>query len=259
MWPWQRTVEADEHVRLEVHGVGSFETVVLRAVAGAAELGLVSGPVPARFLGGRSCAAHPTPDVAAGRIDGRLVASLDGHGRLRDDAVQMVFAVDLSAPSAAAATPPHAPVPHTAGGPNDRAAPAAAPPGLIGAAAYAAVRPHAPESQRRAFHRVPIERPVTLVPERFGAGWLDGRTHDLSAGGTLVSGAARLREGDRLRLVLELGPGTLFDTRGRITRIDEHGLAGVRWDHLSAAERERLAVYVARRQRAALARLRASA
>ncbi|WP_372791710.1 PilZ domain-containing protein [Paraconexibacter sp.] len=236
MRPWERTVTAHEQVRLDVAGIGSFETVVLRAVAGAAELAILSGPVPARYLAGRPCVARAASDGTGARVEGRLVRSLDALGRLRDDAVQIVFAAARSTE-----------------------VPPAAPRGVTGVAAYTAVHPHAPETQRRAFQRVAVVRPVTLVPERFRVGWLDGRTRDLSVGGTLVSGAERLREGERLRLVLELGPGTLFDTRGRVTRIDEAGLAGVHWERLSADERRRLALYVTRRQRAALAELRARA
>jgi c-di-GMP-binding flagellar brake protein YcgR len=113
-----------------------------------------------------------------------------------------------------------------------------------------------PGAQRRAFHRAPVIAPVTLVPARFRVGWLEGRTRDLSASGALVSGAERLREGERLRVLLELGPDDLLDASGRVVRIEESGLAGLRLDRLAEKDRERLVRYVALRQRESLAALR---
>ena len=225
MWPWQRSVAPDERVRLVVPGVGDIPARVVRAVPGAAEVFLGAGddtatPVPARFLHGRTC--HVTPPHAgscAERIEARLVAVQTWDGGLHPALLHVVFTMA-------------------------RSAPAAAPP-----------RRHR-GVQRRAFHRAPVTAPITLVPERFRVGWLDGRTRDLSAGGALVAGAERLREGDRLRVLLELGPQELLDTGGRIVRIDGDGLAGVRMDRLSAADRDRLVRYVALRQREALAALR---
>jgi len=268
MWPWERTVDTDERVLLDVPGIGEYEAVVARAVPGAAELALINGPLPARYLAGHGCHVVPSDARAPGprpprgahsadRIDGRLVAVRSPSGGLRDDVVQMVFDVTRQA------RVPPIPTPAAAGdarrAASAHASPAAAPRGVTGAAAYSAIKPHTPEQQRRVFHRVAIVRPVTLVPARFKVGWLDGQTRDLSEGGALISGAERLREGERLRMVLELGPGAMFDTDGRIVRFDAAGLAGVRWDRLSQDDRVRLQQYIAIRQRAALAELRASA
>lgn len=226
MWPWQRSVAPDERVRLIVPGIGDIPARVVRAVPGAAEVFLgASGdpatPVPPRFLHGRPCHVAPPAHDATDRIEGRLVAVQTWDGSLHPALVHVVFTPARPAPSPA--TPP----PRRPGG-----------------------------VQRRAFHRAPVTAPVTLVPERFRVGWLDGRTRDLSAGGALVTGAERLREGDRLRVLLELGPEELLDTGGRIVRIDGDGLAGLRMDRLGAADRDRLVRYVTLRQREALAALR---
>lgn len=112
--------------------------------------------------------------------------------------------------------------------------------------------------QRRAFARVETIRPVTMVPARFKVGWLDGATRNLSAGGALVTGAARLAEGERLRLVMELDPaaGVELDLQAKVVRSDEDGLAGLRLERLGAADREQLVRWVTARQREALAELR---
>lgn len=222
MWPWQRTVALDERVQVFVPGLRALPARVVRAVPGAAEL-LLAGKhgadplVPARFLHGHHGHLRPGDPSASGEIPGRFVAVRTWDDRLHPALVHVVFTIGRSASPRAGA-----------------------PMGV----------------QRRAFHRAPVTAAVTLVPERFRVGWLDGRTRDLSAGGALVTGAERLREGDRLRLVLELGPDDLLDTGGRIVRIDGDGLAGLRMDGLSPAERERLVRYVALRQREALAALR---
>jgi hypothetical protein len=230
MWPWQRTVEADERIHFEVPGVGRTEARVIRAVPGAAELLLGAGgvarlPVTPRFLHGRSCLLTPTGEGTTERIVGRVVTVQTWDGRVHDELIQVVFTLFRSAD-----------------------VPAAAGDGPASAGAHRA--------QRRAFHRAPVIAPVTLVPERFRVGWLEGRTRDLSASGALVSGAERLREGERLRVLLELGPDDLLDASGRIVRFDVTGLAGLRLDRLATKDRERLVRYVALRQRESLAALR---
>jgi len=235
MQAWQHIATPHERVHLAVPGVGGVPARVVRAVPGAAELLLLSpgeggpGSVPARFLHGRACRLTSADPGAAGSLDGRVVAVRTWDGGLHSELVHVVFTAVRSSPVRARPAPftPSTPAP-------------------------APTRP----AQRRAFHRAAVVTPVTLVPVRFRVGWLDGRTRDLSAGGALVSGAERLREGDRLRVLLELGPDELLDTDGQIIRIDAAGLAGMKMGRLSAADRERLVRYVTLRQRDALAALR---
>lgn len=246
MWPWERTVAPDELVRVEVPGLGALRARVVRAVPGAAELlvlrprdGAPGAPdLPPRFLHGRACAVTLGEATGGERIDGRLVAVRTPAGGLDRELLHFVLGV------------PRAPTAGLAGAAAYAAAASASPP------PFRAVHPQPAAAQRRTFHRVPVERPITLVPERFRVGWLDGRTLDLSAGGALVRGAERLREGDRMRVLLELAPDRIIDTSGRIVRIDDRGLAGVALHGLTAQEREGLARYVALRQQLALAELR---
>ena len=112
--------------------------------------------------------------------------------------------------------------------------------------------------QRRDDARVDLVRPVALIPEGFRVGWLNGFTRNVSAGGVLVAGADALAEGDRLRLRFELdSEEDLIDLMARVVRADEAwGLRGLRLEHLSERERERIVRFVFARQRRALAELR---
>lgn len=120
--------------------------------------------------------------------------------------------------------------------------------------------PRAAGPQRRDHVRIDFVRPVTMIPEGFKVGWLNGFTRNLSAGGMLVAGAEGLGEGRRLRLRFELeDEAELLDLPGRIVRADEHwGVHGVRLEAVEHATREQLARFVHERQRRALAELRAS-
>lgn len=110
--------------------------------------------------------------------------------------------------------------------------------------------------QRRTFVRVETILPVTMVPVRFSRGWLEGATANISAGGALVSGAAGLSEGERLRLLIDLAREAPVDLRAKVIRADPSGLAGLRLEQLDAGQRERLVRWITRYQRAALAELR---
>jgi hypothetical protein len=110
--------------------------------------------------------------------------------------------------------------------------------------------------QRRSFARIETVLPVTMVPARFKVGWLDGATRNVSAGGMLVTGAGRLGEGERLRLLVELAADDVLDLSARVVRSDEQGLAGLRLERLSQAERDRVARWITARERESLARLK---
>jgi len=115
--------------------------------------------------------------------------------------------------------------------------------------------------QRREFARVTLVRPVTMVPDGFKVGWLNGFTRDVSAGGLLVAGAQALERGDRLRLRFELEhEDDLLDLLARVVRTDDDwGLRALRLERLDEHLRDRLARFVLERQRRALAELRARA
>jgi|tagenome__1003787_1003787.scaffolds.fasta_scaffold20541674_1 hypothetical protein len=113
--------------------------------------------------------------------------------------------------------------------------------------------------QRRDHVRIDFVRPVTMIPDGFQVGWLNGFTRNLSAGGILVAGAGGLDLGHRLRLRFELSDeDALLDLWGRVVRADEDwGLRGVHLESLPYVTRELLAKFVHERQRRALAELRA--
>lgn len=239
MWDQDATLPPDETVPLEVAGIGTVDALVVRAVAGAAELAIIDAPgaLPGRYLAGRRCRVPAGPGI--------LVGARRADGTVRDDVVHL--ALD---PIAGAA-------PRYTGGvaAYEAATRPAADPAPAG---YAAIRPQSPAEQRRGHSRVALVRPVLLVPQRTGNAWIDGQTRDLSPGGARISGVGRLRPGDRLRLLLELGPGALVDGDGEIVRVDDQGTAGVRFDRLGPRDRTVLARYLRARQAAALAELRAA-
>jgi hypothetical protein len=115
--------------------------------------------------------------------------------------------------------------------------------------------------QRRDSVRIELVRPVAMVPDGLRAGWLNGFTRNVSAGGVLVAGADVLERGDRLRLRFELdSEEDLLDVLARVVRADDDlGLRGLRLEGVGERERERIVRYVFERQRHALAALRARA
>jgi hypothetical protein len=123
-----------------------------------------------------------------------------------------------------------------------------------------AIVPLAPSRapQRRDEVRIDLVRPVALIPDGFKAGWLNGFTRNVSAGGVLIAGADALEAGDRLRLRFELDDeDDLIDLLARVVRADDTwGLRGLRLERLTDRERERIVKFVFARQRRALAELR---
>jgi hypothetical protein len=88
----------EERVRVLVPQVATLEAVVVRAVAGAAELGVTGAEprVPARFLHRRK--ATIVPVAGDGRVDGTLLAVPGAHGRVREDVLHFLQAVVPLAP-----------------------------------------------------------------------------------------------------------------------------------------------------------------
>jgi hypothetical protein len=212
----------EERVRVLVPRLATVEAVVVRVVAGAAELALVERPeVPLRFLNRRK--ATIVPLAGDRRVDGTLLAVPGREGKVRDDLLHFLQAVVPLAPPRAAPAPP-------------------------------------PE-QRRDAARVDVLRPVAMIPDGFQVGWLNGFVRNVSAGGVLVAGAEALEAGDKLRLRFELdSEEDLIDLLARVVRTDDAwGLRGLRLERLSERERERLVRFVFARQRHALAELRARA
>ena len=90
----------EERVRVLVPRVATLDATVVRAVTGAAELALTATPdVPLRFLHRRK--ATIVPLTGEGRIDGRLLAVLGPHGRVREDLLHFLKAVVPLAPARA--------------------------------------------------------------------------------------------------------------------------------------------------------------
>jgi len=91
----------EERVRVLVPRVATLEATVLRTVTGAAELALTAAPeVPLRFLHRRK--ATIVPLSGDGRVDGRVLAVPDAHGRVREDLLHFLKAVVPLAPPRAA-------------------------------------------------------------------------------------------------------------------------------------------------------------
>jgi hypothetical protein len=88
----------EERVRVLVPQVATLEAVVVRAVTGAAELGVTGAEphVPARFLHRRK--ATIVPLAGDGRVDGTLLAVPGAHGRVREDLLHFLQAVVPLAP-----------------------------------------------------------------------------------------------------------------------------------------------------------------
>jgi hypothetical protein len=88
----------EERVRVLVPHVADLEAVVVRAVAGAAELAITGADqrVPARFLHRRK--ATIVPLAGDDRVDGTLLAVPGAHGRVREDLLHFLRAVVPLAP-----------------------------------------------------------------------------------------------------------------------------------------------------------------
>ncbi len=112
-----------------------------------------------------------------------------------------------------------------------------------------------PGTKRRGV-RVPLIRPAAIIPEQFTHGWLNGATRNVSISGLLLSGAERLRTGEKLRVRFELDhEDDVVDLVGKVVRDDDPwGLRGVHIAQAGARERERLIRFIYESQRRELAR-----
>ncbi len=112
--------------------------------------------------------------------------------------------------------------------------------------------------QRRQHVRARVTLPVTFVPERFEVAWLDGYTQDLSVGGALLASADPVVAGERVRIILELPPDErVIDAQGLVVRELPDGVRAIRIDELRRGDGDRIARFVAERERQALAEERA--
>jgi hypothetical protein len=117
----------------------------------------------------------------------------------------------------------------------------------------------APEiTQRREFVRVQTIEDVVVSGAPSDASGNPVRTHalDLSGGGMLLSGAARLELDSSVRFTLELGAGLPEITgTARVVRADGEGRCALVFEEISEDDRELLIHFVFERQREALAKL----
>jgi len=114
----------------------------------------------------------------------------------------------------------------------------------------------APEiTQRREFVRVPAVQTVVLAGDG-DTGAFDTHAIDLSGGGMLLSGAAKLAPDTVVRFSLDLRKGDP-DIRGqaRVVRADGEGRCALVFEQISKDDRQRLIHFVFERQREALAKV----
>ncbi len=97
-------------------------------------------------------------------------------------------------------------------------------------------------SERRRYHRVPLEVPVGFsVAGRAGG----GRSTNISCSGILFQGDGTLRPGETLELEFVLpGQREPMRAQGEVARVDEQQRVGVRFMRLAAADVERLQNFV---------------
>jgi len=107
-----------------------------------------------------------------------------------------------------------------------------------------------PDRQRRRAVRVPAVLPYTFSAVIADRDWGDGHTVDLSVGGALVRGIEAGLPGDRLRGRLTL-PALAEPVRAqlRVMRVTADGRRAVRVESIHARDRDRIAGYIAQRQR----------
>ena len=157
-------------------------------------------------------------------------------------------------PGAAARRPSRAPLP---GAPWERqakprveVAPGRAPrpqqaPDPQGLAPRPGGRTHDPD-ERRDMPRATLVRPVVLHRARGAERTAAQRTFalDLGTGGALVAGPADLTLGEELELVLDIGENGL-GARATVVRETAEGLKGLRFEHMTPEDLDRLERYVA--------------
>ena len=94
------------------------------------------------------------------------------------------------------------------------------------------------EQERRRFHRVPVDRPLTI---HFGDQQISGKTVDLSLQGMLVEIARLVPTGSAVKARLELEPGRKpLQVGGKVVRHAGPNRMGVELDALSAEDNERM-------------------
>jgi len=103
-------------------------------------------------------------------------------------------------------------------------------------------------SERRAFLRV--EADLTVICQRIdGAGRREqpvtGRTIDISAGGLRLAERAGLAPGDRVWLEVQFRqPHFLIFSQADVVRVDDQGMAGIRFDELETYTQQRVIRWV---------------
>lgn len=241
-----------QRVTIHVPGITTMPAVVIESVDGASEIALS----PKRTIGARFLHRQPAvliPDEqGAPQVDGLLLAYEDERGGLREDRMQLLHRPADALPSlgrdqAIVANPLYE---------VDRAAVPLSrldedlAEQIVESGTVQYLLDDQPGTKRRAV-RIQVVRPAALIPDGFRSGWLNGTVRDVSVGGLLVSGAERMRAGERLRVRFELAhEDDWIDIHGRIVRDrDPWGLRGVRIDRIGAAERERLVRFIFATQR----------
>jgi hypothetical protein len=194
-----------ERVLLVIPRVGAVEAHVARAVPGAVELLFAAAPPASpRFLHRRTARVESLGE-ATEVVIGTILAVPAPSGRVREDAVHVLYA-------------------HVA-------PPADAPAGgdVIGAG----LAPPAPPN-RRAHDRISAERPVCV---KMADRWIAATTRDVSAGGALLTGAQALIPGRLVEVRLELLPTDGIRATGSVTRSGPGGTRGLRLEQMAPQDR----------------------
>lgn len=238
---------------MHVPGIVTMPALIVVSVPGASELALTpEREIAARFLH-RQAALLLVGGRRPWQLAGTLLAYEDDLGGLREDRMQLLHD-DVGAP------------PRLPRSDADREAERVAVPlsrlDEELAQDLADEESHhlyllddTPGTKRRGV-RVPLIRPAAIIPEQFTHGWLNGATRNVSISGLLLSGAERLRTGEKLRVRFELDhEDDVVDLVGKVVRDDDPwGLRGVHIAQAGARERERLIRFIYESQRRELAR-----
>jgi hypothetical protein len=206
---------------LTVDGLGGVVVEVLGSAPGAHALMLRAAPVPVRQL-------HRLPGTlrrdGLPPLRGLLVAVADDRGGLHP--LRLDFVEDVAAVAHADAV-------------DETVA-------------------RMPDRRRRSAVRVPAVLPYTFSAVIAERDWGHGQTVDLSVGGALVRGIDAGLPGDRLRGRLAL-PALADPVRAqlRVMRVTPDGRRAIRVESIHTRDRDRVAQYIAQRQRELLRARRA--
>jgi hypothetical protein len=208
---------------LSVDGLGGVIVEVLASAQGAHALALRAAPVPVRAL-------HRLP------------------GTLRREGLPPLRGLLVAVPAQGGGLHPSR---------LDFVEDAGAAPDAVETADEAVAR--TPGRQRRSALRVPTRLPYTFGAVIADRDWGEGRTVDISVGGALVEGIEAGLPGDRLRGRLVL-PALAEPVRAqlRVMRVTPEGRRAVRIDAIHERDRDRVAKFIAERQRADLRARRAT-